>query len=131
MTVTHTPVISIFTPAVVRSHPRIPSAHINRSLAYMARSHAFTTFNGGSPLLLAQRHDILVSTFKSIPDFTGETSISPMEHIQDISNVYNIHGIIEDDVAIRILASSLKDKELQWYRGLPYNSITDWDGLGA
>ncbi len=38
---------------------------------------------------------------KSIPDFTGETSISPIKHIQEISNVCNIHGIIEDDVAVR------------------------------
>ena len=95
------------------------------------RVHAFSTFNGGSHLLLAQRHDIPVSTLKSIPDFTGETSISPLEHIQEVANVCNIHGITENDVAVRLLASSLKGKALQWYRGLAHGSITDWDGLGA
>ena len=59
----------------------------------LPRVHAFSTFNGGIPLLLAQRHDILVSALKSIPEFTSETSISPLEHIQDVANVYNIHGV--------------------------------------
>ena len=76
------------------------------------RAHAFTTCNSGSPLLLNQRHDIPVSTLKIIPKFTGETSIPPLEHIQEVSNVYNIHGIVEDDVAVRLLASSLKGKAL-------------------
>ena len=48
-----------------------------------------------------------------------------------MSNVCNIHGITKDDVAVRILASSLKGKVLQWYRGFPHNSITNWDGLGS
>ena len=74
----------------------------------MANAHTFSTFNGGIPLLLAQRHDIPIATLKSIPEFTGEPSISPLEHIQEVANVYNIHGIIEDDVAVRLLASSLK-----------------------
>ena len=74
----HTTARSIFTPPIVRSQPRLPSAHINRSLAYMARAHDFSTFNGGSPLLLAQRHDIPVATLKSIPKFTSKTSISPL-----------------------------------------------------
>ena len=46
-------------------------------------------------------------------------------------NVCNIHGITEDDVAVRLLASSLKGKALQWYRGLAHGSIIDWDELGA
>ena len=79
---------------------------------------------------MAQRHDIPVASIKGIPKFTGETSISPLEHIQEVANVCNIHGIIEDDVAVRLLASSLKGKALQWYRGLAHGSITDWDELG-
>ena len=72
---TNTPARSISTPPAIRSQPRLPSEHINRSLVYMAqpRAHAFATFNGGSPLLLAQRHDIPICALKSIPEFTGET----------------------------------------------------------
>ena len=95
------------------------------------RAHAFATFNGGSPLLLAQRHDIPIAALKSIPKFIGETSIFPLEHIQEVANVCNIHGITENDVIVRLLASSLKGKALQWYRGLAHSSITNWDGLGA
>ena len=80
---THTPTRSISTPPIDRSQSRIPSAHINRSLVYMAhpRAHAFSTSNGGSPLLLTQRHDIPVVALKCIPIFIGETSTSPLEHI--------------------------------------------------
>ena len=96
--VTNTPTRSISTPPAIRSQPRFPSAHINRPLVYMAqpRAHAFCTFNGGSPLLLAQRHDIPIEALKSILEFTGETSISPLEHIQEVENVFNIHGISKD-----------------------------------
>ena len=97
----------------------------------MAKIKPFSTFTRGSPLLLAQRHDILVSSLKILPFFNGETLISPIEHIQEVSNVCNIHGVIEDDVTIRLLASSLKGKALQWYRVLPPIPITDWDELGA
>jgi len=81
--------------------------------------------------LLAQRHDIPIVALKSILEFTSEASISPLEHIQEVVNVYNIHGIIEGDVVVRLLGSSLKGKALQWYRGLAHGSITDWDGLGV
>ena len=79
----NTPARSISTPPTIRTQPRLPSTLINRTLVYMAlpRVHSFATFNGGSPLLLTQRHDILVFALKSIPNFTGETSISPFEHI--------------------------------------------------
>ena len=71
----------------------------------MAINHPFSTFNGGGPLVLAQRHYIPMFPLKSIPFFTSETSTSPIEHIQEVSNVCNIHEIVEDDFVVRILAS--------------------------
>ena len=52
--VINTPARSISTP-IFRSQLRLPSTHINRPLVYMAwpRAHAFATFYGVSPLLLA------------------------------------------------------------------------------
>lgn len=70
---------------------------------------------------------ILVEALKSLPYFTSETSVSPIEHIQEVSNICNTNGVTKDDVVVRLLGSSLKGKELQWYRGLPHNSIYDWD----
>ena len=66
------------------------------------RAHAFSTFNGGSPLLLAQRHDIPIVALKSIPEFTGETSMSPLEQIQEVATISNIHGIIEDALVLAL-----------------------------
>lgn len=121
MTVAHTPIRSLSIPLVDRSQSKLPCFHINRSLFHMSQL----------PLHLAQKLDILVSALKYIPNFIGETSISPMEHIQEISNFCNKHGIIGNNFVVRLLASSLKGKALEWYRGLPHNSITDWDGLGV
>ena len=36
----------------------------------------------------------------------------------------------KDDIAIRILASSLKGKSLKCYRGLAHNTISNWDEIG-
>lgn len=95
------------------------------------RAHAFSTINCASPLLLASRHDIPVLALKSIIDFTGEISISPIGNIQEISNLFNIDGITKNDFFVRLLASPLKGKALQWYRDLPHNSITNQDALGV
>ena len=124
---------SISTLPIPRDHPsysRTLSLLINIPLRFMARQHAFAPFNGGSPLLLAQRDPIPTSALKSLPFFTGETHISPLEHIQEVSNVCSIHGVTQDNVAVRLLASSLKGKALQWFRGLSHGSIPDWDDLG-
>lgn len=96
----------------------------------MARQFSFAPFNVGSPLILAQRDAIPPFALKILPFFTGETTVTPLEHIQEVSNVCNFHGVIEDNVAVRLLASSLKGKALQWFRGLPRNSIINWDDLG-
>ena len=111
------PARSLSTPPTVRTQPRLPSSQTNRTLVYMAvpRVHAFATFNGGSPLLLAQRHDMSVSSLKSLPELTSEASISPLEHIQEVENVCNIHGVTEDDVAVRSWLYLSKEK--------PYSGI--------
>lgn len=94
------------------------------------RNQVIVTFNGGIPLVLAQRNDILVATLKSIPYFTSETTTIPIVHMQNSTNVCSVHNIIEDDVAFRLLATSLKGKSLQWYIGLQPNSIRNKDELG-
>ena len=58
-----------------------------------------------------------VLILKSVPEFTGESSTSPIEKCQEVPNVCNIHGVSKDDAMVRLLASSLKGKVLQWYRG--------------
>lgn len=73
---------------------------------------SFVTINGGNPLVLTQKKDIAITTFKVVSFFTRETPITPTEHIQDVENIYSIFYIIEDNVAVRLLASSLKRKAL-------------------
>lgn len=79
---------------------------------------------------MTQWKDIPVAALKSIPYFTGETTTTPIEHIQDIADICSVHNITQDDVGVRLLATSLKGKALQWYRGLSSSSIHNWDGFG-
>ena len=97
----------------------------------MARNQLFSAFNGSNPLLLAKRNDISYFLLKVSLFFTSETLTCPIEHIQEVSSVCNIHNVIEDDVAIELLVACFKGKALQWYKSLPHNSITSWDELGG
>ena len=97
----------------------------------MARNQPFYTFNDSSPLLLAKRHDISYLLLKVSFFFTGETPTCPIEHIQEVSSICNIHNVIEDDVAIELLVAYFKGKALQWYKILPHNPIKSWDELGG
>lgn len=90
----------------------------------------FLTFNGGSPLVLSQKNDILVAAIKAIPFFTRETFITPYEHIYDVASICMMFDVIEDNVATNLLGSSFKGKALQWYRHLFSGSIHNWDELG-
>lgn len=103
---------SISTPLVPMNHSKTPSFLVNRKLPIMDRNHPFTPFNVGSPLILAQRDFIPPSTLKSLPFFTSETSISPLEHIKEVFNVCIFHSVIKDNFVVRLLGSSLKGKTL-------------------
>lgn len=106
--------------------------HRNKNLFHVAlpRNQPFISFSGESPLILAQKNDIPVNSLKIIPHFIGETSITLIEHIIDVANICSVHDVIEKNVVVRLLVTSLKGKELQWYRVLPPNTINNWDRLG-
>lgn len=80
---------------------------------------------------MVQHDDIPVAALKSLPYFPGEDQVTPIEHIQDVANLCALHHIMEDNVAMRLLAVSFKGKALEWYRRLAARSITDWDQLGG
>lgn len=95
----------------------------------MARNQPFMPFNGGSPLNLAQ-HDIPIAALKIFPFFIGEDQTAPIKHIRDVASLCGVHHITQENVAIRLLATSFKGKALQWFRGLQVGSIATWDELG-
>lgn len=95
----------------------------------MARNQPFVLFSGGNLLNLAQHDDILVAPLKIISFFTGEDQTTPIEHIKYVENLCLVHDITQKNVAIRLLASSFKDKALQWFRILAVNLITTCDQL--
>lgn len=47
-----------------------------------------------------------------------------------MTTICSIHNITQEDVATKILATSLKGKALEWFRTLAIGSITSWDRLG-
>lgn len=79
----------------------------------------FVTWNNESPLSPPTQPvvwgPIPSVVLKAIPKFTGECHKTPREHLQDIANVCTIHGIIEQNVALRLLVAYFKGRALDWY----------------
>jgi len=96
----------------------------------MAKPYPFVAFNRGSLLQLAQHDDIRATALRGLPYFTGEDHTIVVDHIQDVATLCSVYNITQENVAIRLLAVSLKEKALQWFRGLRTDSIMSWDDLG-
>ncbi|KAH9288742.1 hypothetical protein KI387_032859, partial [Taxus chinensis] len=97
-------------------YERFPPPRNNQPFVAMARNQVFPSFNAISPFMLAQRDSIPVAALKSLPFYTGETHVTPVEHLFDAAKKYVVHNITEDNVAVRLLATSFKGKALQWFR---------------
>lgn len=74
----------------------------------MARQFAFVPFNQGSPLNLAQHDNIPLVALKSLPEYLGEGQTTTLEHIRDVATLCYAHHITQDNVAVRLLATSLR-----------------------
>jgi hypothetical protein len=96
----------------------------------MVRQFAFVPFNQGSPLNLVQHDNIPLAVLKNLLEYTGEGKTTALEHIRDVATLCYAHHITQDNVAVRLLATSLRGKALQWFRGLNVGSIATWDDLG-
>lgn len=79
---------------------------------------------------MAQHNDIPMADLKSFPFFTREDQTTPIEHIRDVASLCGVHHITQEDVAGRLLATSFKGRELQWFRSLGVGSVAIWDKLG-
>jgi hypothetical protein len=68
---------------------------------------------------------------KWLPKFPGNNVITVEDHIcvmgQDLDNA----GIDHEDVAMRLITSSLTEEALDWLRGLPDNHIMTYDVFSA
>lgn len=93
------------------------------------RANAFVPFNGGNPSNLTQHDPLPRVALKSLPIFTGEDHVTPIEHISDVTSLFVVHHITQGNIALKLLAASLKGKALQWFRGLLINLVNDWDDL--
>lgn len=100
----------VFTPPTTGSSPFVRRAHRQISFMDQPPPKAYPSFNQGSPLALAVHNDIPVSALKALPYYTGETLQTPVEYLQGVTNSCLVHDFIEDNLAVRLLASSLKGK---------------------
>lgn len=101
-----------------------PPPRNNQPLVAIACNQVFPPFNAISPLLLAQHDPIPIATLKSLPFYTMETYITPVEHILNVASICTLHNLKAENFAVRLLATSFKGKSLQWFRGLSVGIIT-------
>jgi hypothetical protein len=83
-----------------------------------------------TPLVLPQPLNDLPDEgyLKVLPKFTGEESIIAEEHLEAFYNFVDNHGILNQDVWIRVFVHSLNGGARKWFRGLAPVSI---DGIQA
>lgn len=79
--------------------------------------------NQDSTLNLTQHDDIPLVVLNSLPFFTREDQTTPIEHIRGTFSLCGVHHITQENVAIKLLDASFKHKSLQWFIGLPVNSV--------
>jgi hypothetical protein len=84
-----------------------------------------------SPLNFATHHDIPANALKILSFFTKENHVLVVDHIRDVATLCGLHQVTQQDISLKLLATSLKGKALIWFRGLSVNSIVTWDDLGA
>lgn len=109
---------------------RFPPPKNNQAFIVMARNQVLPPFNARIPLMLAQHDLIPITALKSLPFYTRETHVTPVEHIFDVANICVVHNITEDNVAVRLLVTPFNGKALQCFHGLGVGTITTWDELG-
>lgn len=76
----------------------------------------FVTWNNECPLIPLVPPvvwgPIPSTALKVIPKFTGECPKTLGEHLQDVANVFMVHGIMEQNVSLRFLIASFKERAL-------------------
>lgn len=79
----------------------------------------FVIWDSGSPLQLPMPSNIWptipTNTLKDIPKKFKEDFKVPSQHLQDIAEVCRVHNIVEENIALTLLATSLKGKYQDWY----------------
>jgi len=95
----------------------------------MAAQPVYPPFDGGVPLNLAHLDPIPSQCLKNLPYFDGTSHITPFEHCVAIVAQAKCHNVTQENVIVRLLALSFAGKVLDWYRGLPTDSIIGWATL--
>lgn len=90
------------------------------------RAHAFIPFNGGKPLNLSLHDPIPGATLKSLPSLISENHVTPIEHIRDVESLCVVHHITEENVALRLLETSLVE-EMNTIKRAPQEKMTDFN----
>lgn len=77
------PLVSSFTAVVPPVFP----------IMALPRVHAFVPFDQGNPLNFLQHHDVPLAALKSLPDFTGESQTTTIDHIRDVASLCSVHHL--------------------------------------
>jgi hypothetical protein len=83
-----------------------------------------------TPLRLARPlHDIHADAPNRLPNFSGTSTLSAKEHIQNFYDALALMDITILDAIIRIFVRNFKGEATRWYCVLPNDSIPDWDTM--
>jgi hypothetical protein len=70
---------------------------------------------------------MLKESNKWLPKFPGNNVLTAKYHLYTIGRDMENEKVEHEDVAMKLLASSLSEEALRWFRGLPDNHITSYE----
>jgi hypothetical protein len=82
-------------------------------------SQVFTPCEGSSSTFKMERHDPTIR----LPQFKGEVSEDPENHLFICENIWEVKQIIDEDTKLAQLYIPLRDRALDWYKILAMNSL--------
>jgi hypothetical protein len=66
---------------------------------------------------------------KWLPKFTGNNVITPEEHLDAIGVAMEDNSIEHEDVAMKLLATSLDEDAKKWFKGFPDNHLQSYEAF--
>ena len=75
---------------------------------------------------------VIFQMLQTVGQFNGLPNEDPHIHLKlflEVSDAFNIVGVTQDALRLRLFLYSLRDQVRAWLNSLPYDFITTWNDL--
>jgi hypothetical protein len=80
-------------------------------------------------IILGYPTNMLIESHKWLPKFTANNVITPADHLHVIGVALENDGVEHEDVAMKLLATSLDEDVKKWFKILPDNHLQSYEAF--